>query len=93
MTSGLICAKISAHEFQSRLQQKRDHSVFPGLVMMGFGQLHNFVKEKATPLWARAMFLENSEKKTFLYIHLEIAFVTHPALFDSDGIELRFYQK
>jgi neutral ceramidase len=62
--------------FNAGFSKKEITPFFPGLVMMGFGQLHNHVKDVATPLWARAMFLEDAEKNPFLYIHLELAFVT-----------------
>lgn len=54
---------------------KHDMTAFiPGLGMMGFGQLHNTVKEVATPLMARACVM--SEAHSFTWIHLEQAFVT-----------------
>lgn len=48
----------------------------PGVGMMGYGQPHNTVQEVATPLWARALFLEDERGKIVLIIHLELAFVT-----------------
>lgn len=47
----------------------------PGVGMMGYGQHHNIVKEVATPLWARALFIKGQEKN-FILVHLEQAFVT-----------------
>lgn len=44
--------------------------------MMGYGQPHNTVKEVATPLSARALFLQDHLKKNLLIVHLEQAFVT-----------------
>lgn len=43
---------------------------------MGYGQPHNTVKEVATPLYARAMFIQDEHKKNFILVHLEQAFVT-----------------
>lgn len=55
---------------------KRDITCFvPGIGMMGYGQHHNTVKEIATPLWARALFLK-SATTPFIIVHLEQAFVT-----------------
>lgn len=55
---------------------KQDLTCFiPGIGMMGYGQHHNTVKEIATPLWVRALFLKNSDQK-FIFVHLEQAFVT-----------------
>ncbi|MBA2403916.1 MAG: neutral/alkaline non-lysosomal ceramidase N-terminal domain-containing protein [Bdellovibrionales bacterium] len=48
----------------------------PGIGMMGYGQPHNTVKEVATPLFARAMIIQDSENKNFILIHLEQAFVS-----------------
>lgn len=55
---------------------KQDLTCFiPGVGMMGYGQYHNTVKEIATPLWARALFLKHDNQK-FILVHLEQAFVT-----------------
>lgn len=55
---------------------KSDMTAFvPGIGMMGYGQFHNVVKEVATPLMARAMFVRDQDRP-FLLIHLEQAFVT-----------------
>jgi neutral ceramidase len=55
---------------------KRDITCFiPGIGMMGYGQHHNTVKEIATPLWARVLFIRNHNSK-FIMVHLEQAFVT-----------------
>ena len=55
---------------------KRDMTAFiPGIGMMGYGQFHNIVKEVATPLIARAMYLSHN-KKPFVWVHLEQAFIT-----------------
>jgi neutral ceramidase len=55
---------------------KRDITCFiPGIGMMGYGQHHNTVKEIATPLWARVLFIRNPNSK-FIIVHLEQAFVT-----------------
>lgn len=55
---------------------KQDMTAFiPGLGMMGYGQHHNIVKEVATPLRVRTLFLKEDEKFFFL-VHLEQAFVT-----------------
>lgn len=55
---------------------KQDMTAFiPGLGMMGYGQHHNIVKEVATPLRVRTLFLKEGEKLFFL-VHLEQAFVT-----------------
>jgi neutral ceramidase len=50
-------------------------SFFPGLGMMGYGQLHNTVKEVATPLWCRCLYLK-CESEVLVLVHLEQAFVT-----------------
>jgi neutral ceramidase len=50
--------------------------LIPGLGMMGYGQPHNTVQAVATPLWARAMVMEDLEHHTFILVHLEQAFVT-----------------
>ena len=56
---------------------KHDITCFiPGLGMMGYGQPHNTVKEVATPLFARAMFMQDQEGQFFILVHLEQAFVT-----------------
>jgi neutral ceramidase len=47
-----------------------------GIGMMGYGQPHNTVKEIGTPLFARAMFIQDSEKKIFILVHLEQALVS-----------------
>lgn len=47
----------------------------PGIGMMGYGQVHNTVKVVGTPLFARSMVLVE-DKKYFLLVHLEQAFVT-----------------
>ncbi len=48
----------------------------PGIGMMGWGQTSNTVKEVGTPLFARAMFMQDEDKKIFILVHLEQAFVT-----------------
>lgn len=48
----------------------------PGVGMMGYGQFHNTVKEVATPLMARSVFMKDSSSNSFLWTHLEQAFVT-----------------
>jgi neutral ceramidase len=48
----------------------------PGIGMMGYGQPHNTVEEVGTPLLARAMFLQDEDKKSFILVHLEQAFVS-----------------
>lgn len=50
-------------------------SFIPGIGMMGYGQHHNVVKEIATPLWARTLFIQQGQK-IFILVHLEQAFVT-----------------
>lgn len=47
----------------------------PGVGMMGYGQFHNHVKEVATPLKARALWIEQ-KGHPLLWLHLEQAFVT-----------------
>lgn len=55
---------------------KQDLTCFiPGVGMMGYGQYHNTVKEIATPLWARALFLKHDQQK-FILVHLEQALIT-----------------
>lgn len=44
--------------------------------MMGYGQPHNTVREVGTPLFARAMFLEDQSGHRFILVHLEQAFVS-----------------
>lgn len=44
--------------------------------MMGYGQPHNTVSEIATPLFARALFLQDEHQSNILLIHLEQAFVS-----------------
>ncbi len=48
----------------------------PGIGMLGYGQPHNTVKEVGTPLFARSMFIQDSEKNNFILVHLEQAFVS-----------------
>ncbi len=56
---------------------KKEMNVFiPGLGMMGYGQAHNVVKEAATPLFARAVVFEDANLQKFIFINLELAFVT-----------------
>ena len=55
---------------------KEDITCFiPGIGMMGYGQFHNTVKEIATPLWGRVLFMDHGSDK-FILVHLEQAFVT-----------------
>lgn len=55
---------------------KQDLTCFiPGVGMMGYGQFHNNVQEIATPLWARALFIQD-QNQVFIHAHLEQAFVT-----------------
>ena len=55
---------------------KRDMTAFvPGIGMMGYGQFHNTVKEVATPLIVRAMYVKEGSSSIVL-IHLEQAFIT-----------------
>lgn len=49
---------------------------FPGLGMMGYGQPHNFVKEQATPIFARALIFEDTQMAHFIFINIELAFVS-----------------
>ena len=51
-------------------------SFIPGIGMMGYGQFHNTVKEVATPLLARSVFIKDADSNLFLWIHLEQAFIT-----------------
>ncbi len=51
-------------------------SFIPGVGMMGYGQFHNVVKEVATPLWARAVVIQQNHLSPVIFIHLEQAFVT-----------------
>lgn len=44
--------------------------------MMGYGQPHNTVKEVATPLFARALYLQDELKSHVVLVHLEQAFVS-----------------
>ena len=48
----------------------------PGIGMMGYGQPHNTVKEVATPLYARCLFLRDENQNHFVLVHLEQAFVS-----------------
>lgn len=48
----------------------------PGVGMMGYGEPGNVCKEIATPLWVRALVLQDSHKKTILFLHLEQCFPT-----------------
>lgn len=48
----------------------------PGIGMMGYGQFHNIVKEVATPLIARIIFIKKDAQR-FIHVHLEQAFITH----------------
>lgn len=48
----------------------------PGIGMMGYGQPHNTVKEIGTPLFARAMLIQDEENQKFILVHLEQAFVS-----------------
>jgi hypothetical protein len=41
----------------------------PGIGMMGYGQTSNTVKEVGTPLFARAMFMQDEDKKIFILVH------------------------
>jgi neutral ceramidase len=50
-------------------------SFIDGIGMMGYGQFHNVVREVATSLWARVLFIKNSDCP-FILVHLEQAFVT-----------------
>ncbi len=46
-----------------------------GVGMMGYGQPHNTIKEKGTPLFARSYILKQ-ENFLLIHIHLELAFVS-----------------
>jgi neutral ceramidase len=48
----------------------------PGIGMIGYGQTHNIVKEVGTPLFARAMFMQDEHNKNFIMVHLEQCFVS-----------------
>ncbi len=48
----------------------------PGIGMMGYGQPHNIVKEVATPLYARAVIFQNTSQSAFIFINVELAFVS-----------------
>jgi neutral ceramidase len=48
----------------------------PGVGMMGYGEPRNVCHEIATPLWVRALVLQDSNKKTILFLHLEQCFPT-----------------
>jgi neutral ceramidase len=63
-------------EFLTGLGRHDITCFLPGVGMMGYGQVHNTVKETATPLWARALVVQNNEKSLFILIHLELAFVS-----------------
>jgi hypothetical protein len=49
----------------------------PGIVMLGYGNPKNTVKDVETPLTARTFWLESeSTGEHFLYINLEVCFIT-----------------
>lgn len=48
----------------------------PGIGMMGYGQPHNFVKEVATPLFARAVIFQDEQGQKFIFLNLELAFIS-----------------
>ena len=55
---------------------KADMTAFiKGVGMMGYGQFHNIVQEVATPLMARAAWIDK-DGHPFVWVHLEQAFVT-----------------
>lgn len=55
---------------------KADATYFEkGIGFMGYGQPHNYTEEIATPLWARAIIIEEN-KTRFILVHLEQCFVT-----------------
>ena len=61
---------------QCGFAKKEMDCFFPGLGMMGYGQSHNVVKEKATPLFARAAAFQDEQKSIFFFINVELAFAT-----------------
>lgn len=44
--------------------------------MMGYGQLHNIVKEQATPLYARASVFQDQTGNSFVHVIVELCFAT-----------------
>lgn len=63
-------------EFSSGFGRQDITCFIPGLGMMGYGQPHNIMKEIATPLMARAMYLKHQDGSLVIFIHLEMAFVS-----------------
>lgn len=61
---------------QAGFAKKEMDCFFPGLGMMGFGQAHNVVKSKATPLFARAAAFKDENQTHFIFINVELAFAT-----------------
>lgn len=49
---------------------------FKNVGMLGYGQTHNVVDEVATPLYARTIICKDEFNQYFIFINLEIAFVT-----------------
>jgi hypothetical protein len=43
---------------------------FPGLGMLGYGQTHNIVKERGTPLYARALAFCDIDENYFIFTEL-----------------------
>jgi neutral ceramidase len=44
--------------------------------MLGYGQTHNIVKERGTPLYARALAFCDIDENYFIFINVELAFAT-----------------
>jgi neutral ceramidase len=62
--------------FKAGFAKKEINVFFPGLGMMGYGQLHNIVQEQATPLYARASAFQDQEKNCFIHVIVELCFAT-----------------
>ena len=62
--------------FKVGLAKKEMPLFFKGVGMMGYGQAHNLVQEAATPLFCRAVVIQDMQKKYFIFVNLEIAFTT-----------------
>ncbi len=44
--------------------------------MMGYGQPHNTVLEQATPIYSRALYIENDNAESWVWVTVEICFIT-----------------
>lgn len=62
--------------FKAGFAKKEVNVFFPGLGMLGYGQLHNVVKEQATPLHARASVFQDEANTYFIHVIVELCFAT-----------------